>query len=209
MGYFPLLYNPRRRTRSCCAARWSCCTPPTPPCRARRWRVTSMRLERGSSAKTSGCGRTCTAPSATSSASLRAPSLQCLLKPSGSDAGSRCRLMRVGAWRVHSLRLNNTSSVAALARDTYGDLHAACRRCHHRFNLSAPPVSNRSTSPLENLGATGCPSLFLTFAVCGVAQEKSCGYHPGELTCNGYTCCGVVPRVGSSPVWCHWRPHVA
>lgn len=76
-----------------------------------------------------------------------------------------------------SARLNASPS-AMLDRDAYGDLRARCRRCHDRFNLSAPP-------------------------------EKACGYHPGELTANGYLCCGVVPRVGAPPVFCHWRPHVA
>lgn len=40
-------------------------------------------------------------------------------------------------------------------------------------------------------------------------SENACGYHPGELTPDGFTCCGVTPRPGTHPVYCHWRPHVA
>mmetsp|Transcript_65489 Transcript_65489/g.206980 ORF Transcript_65489/g.206980 Transcript_65489/m.206980 type:complete len:144 (+) Transcript_65489:290-721(+) len=37
----------------------------------------------------------------------------------------------------------------------------------------------------------------------------ACGYHPGELTLSGYTCCGVLPRAGVPHVYCHWRTHCA
>ena len=37
----------------------------------------------------------------------------------------------------------------------------------------------------------------------------SCGYHPGELGVEGYSCCGVIPRPGTPAVFCHWRPHAA
>uniref|UniRef100_A0A7R9SVW2 Uncharacterized protein n=1 Tax=Polyblepharides amylifera TaxID=1486889 RepID=A0A7R9SVW2_9CHLO len=39
--------------------------------------------------------------------------------------------------------------------------------------------------------------------------ENACGYHPGDLTAHGFGCCGVIPKQGSAPVYCHWRPHVA
>jgi len=71
--------------------------------------------------------------------------------------------------------------------------------------LYAPPLLNRDPDGDMLARCRRCHDRFSL----SKPPDAQCGFHPGDLTPNGYTCCGVVPRQGASPVYCHWRPHVA